>query len=97
MISILIMCATGIATSTVIRGKVESWLKDNGYNKKVKIYQSKIADEMGRLNDYDIVISSTFTTAKERKDIITAIPLITGVGADKVYEQLEEQLKELDS
>lgn len=93
MVSILIMCATGIATSTVIRQKVETWLKETGYEKNIKIYQSKIADELGRLNNYDIVISSTITTDSERNDIISAVPLLTGMGTDEVFIELEKQIK----
>lgn len=92
MVSVLIMCATGIATSTVIRQKVEAWMKDNGYDKNTKVFQSKIADELGRLNNYDIVISSTITTDSERSDIISAIPLLTGMGTEAVFEELKKQL-----
>lgn len=94
MIRILIMCATGIATSTVIRQKVQTWLNEKGYDKITKIYQSKIADEMGKLKNYDIVISSTITSKSERDDIISAVPLLTGVGIEAVFNELERQIKE---
>lgn len=93
MVNILIMCATGIATSTVIRQKVEAWLEENDYTKNTKIFQSKIADEIGKLNNYDIVISSTITTDSERNDIISALPILTGVGTEAVFEELKRQIE----
>ena len=57
MKKLLIMCGTGIATSTVVKGKVEQWLKDNNLSQDVKIYQSKVSDEINRIDEYDVVLS----------------------------------------
>ena len=40
MKKLLVMCGSGIATSTVVVGKVKQWLKDNGYEDKVQVFQS---------------------------------------------------------
>ena len=59
MKKLLIMCGTGVATSTVVTGKVKEWLKSKGLENEVKLYQSKVADEIGKIDDYDIVVSTT--------------------------------------
>ena len=46
MKKLLIVCGAGHATSTIAVAKVSAWLEKEGYSDKVKIYQSKIADEL---------------------------------------------------
>ena len=41
MKKILIMCGTGVATSTVVVNKVKKWLEANKLSEYVKIYQGK--------------------------------------------------------
>ena len=50
MKKLLVMCGSGIATSTVVVGKVKQWLKDNGYEDKVQVFQSKVSEEVNRLD-----------------------------------------------
>ena len=45
MKKLLIVCGAGHATSTIAVAKGSAWLEKEGYSDKVKIYQSKIADE----------------------------------------------------
>ena len=44
MKKLLIMCGSGIATSTVVAGKVKQWLADNNYSDKVQVFQSKVSE-----------------------------------------------------
>ena len=53
------MCGTGVATSTIVTNKVKEWLKEKELTNEVKLYQSKVADEMNKIDDYDIVVSTT--------------------------------------
>ena len=40
---IMIICGAGHATSTVVRTKVESWLKKEGLTNEVEVMQSSIS------------------------------------------------------
>lgn len=93
MIKLMIVCGTGVATSTVVTGKVESWLKEKGYDSKVRLYQSKIADEINKLDQYDIVVSTTVVPDKYKDTVINGLPFITGIGVDDVFDQIEEEIK----
>lgn len=93
MKSLLIMCGTGIATSTVVTGKVRDWLKDNNYANEVKLHQGKVSDEISRLDDYDIIISTTVVSDSVKDKVINGVPLLTGMGTDAVFNQLEEEIK----
>ncbi len=91
---LLIMCGTGIATSTVVKGKVTEWLREEGLLDRVTIYQSKIAEEVGRLHDYDIVVSTTIVPDNVKDHVINGLPLLTGIGIDEMYEEIKAKINE---
>src|SRR5690625_6138127 len=74
MKKILIMCGTGIATSTIVTEKVKAWLKDMNLNHNVVLYQAKISDELGRLNEYDIIVSTTMVPKSVKEIVIDGVP-----------------------
>lgn len=92
MKKLLIMCGTGVATSTVVKGKVEEWLKEKNLNNEVKIYQSKISDEINRIDEYDIVLSTTIVPENIREKVIDGVPLLTGMGIDEMYAKILDQI-----
>ncbi|MBK0347265.1 PTS sugar transporter subunit IIB [Aerococcaceae bacterium zg-ZJ1578] len=94
MKKLLIMCGSGIATSTVVMKKVESWLKENGLDKEVKIIQSKIASEVNHIDDYDAVLTTTAVPDKIKDKVINGVPLLTGIGTQVVFDTLKTQLEQ---
>ncbi|EGJ26478.1 PTS system galactitol-specific transporter subunit IIB [Streptococcus pseudoporcinus] len=93
MKKLLVMCGSGIATSTVVMGKVKTWLEENGYDKDVKLYQSKIAEEVNHIDDYDIVISTTVVPESVQDKVIMGLPLLTGIGADALWEEVKKEIE----
>ncbi len=94
MKKLLIMCGSGIATSTVVAGKVKEWLKENGYQDRVQVFQSKVAEEVNRIDDYDVVITTTVVPDKIKDKVIQGLPLLTGMGLDDLWAELKSQLGE---
>ena len=84
MKKILIMCGTGVATSTVVVNKLSEY---------VKIYQGKIAEEINRFNNYDIIISTTLVPDEYKDKIINGMPLLTGVGINEMYEKIKKEIE----
>ena len=91
MKTLLIVCGAGHATSTIAVAKVQEWLNQNKYT-DVKIYQSKLADELNKIDDYDSVISTTIVADSIKDKVINGLPLLTGVGVDQLYADLKERL-----
>ena len=85
--------AAGIATSTVVAGKVKDWLKANGYSDSVQVFQSKVAEEVNRIDDYDVVISTTVVPDSIKDKVIMGLPLLTGMGLDALWSDLKSQLE----
>ena len=71
--------------------KVQEWLNSNGYT-EVKIYQSKLADELNKIDDYDAVISTTIVSESIKDKVINGLPLLTGLGVEQLYKDLKERL-----
>ena len=87
------MCGSGIATSTVATGKVKQWLKENNLEDEVKIYQSKIAEEVNHVDDYDAVITTTTVPDSIKDKVIFGLPLLTNMGLDQMWDQLKKELE----
>ena len=60
MKKLLIMCGAGHATSTVVRTKVNRWLKEEGLENQVEIKQSAVGQELESIKngEYDIQIEN---------------------------------------
>ena len=93
MKKMLIVCGTGIATSTVVIGKIKNWLEANSLTRQVKIYQGKIAEEINRFDDYDIIISTTLVPDNYKDRVINGIALLTGVGTEEMYERIKKEIE----
>lgn len=94
MKKLLIMCGTGIATSTVVTGKVKDWLEKNGLSDSVKLYQSKISEELSRIDDYDIVVSTTLVPDNIKDKVIMGVPLLTGIGTEAMFAEIKAKIEE---
>lgn len=92
--SLMVVCGTGIATSTVASGKIKDYLKSVDKTDQVKFLQSKIADEVSAIEngDYDIVVSTTMVPSAIKDKVINGVPLLTGIGVQKVFDEIEAQL-----
>ncbi|GEO58857.1 PTS sugar transporter subunit IIB [Companilactobacillus bobalius] len=93
--SLMVVCGTGIATSTVATGKIKSYLEEQGLSSEVHFLQSKIADEVSAIgnDEYDIVVSTTMVPSSIKDKVINGVPLLTGIGADKVFEEIKSKIE----
>ncbi len=92
MKKMMVMCGSGVATSTVVMGKIKSWLEDEGLKEKVTLYQSKVAEEVNHIDDYDIVVSTTLVPDSIKDKVINGVPLLMGVGADAEFAKVKEAI-----
>ena len=92
MKNLLIMCGAGHATSTIAVSKVNKWLSDEKLTDQVKIYQSKIADELNKIDSYDVVVSTTIVPDSIKAKVINGLPLLTGVRLNEFFAELKKRL-----
>lgn len=92
MKKLLVICGAGHATSTVAVSKINKWLEDNNLQDQVKIYQSKIADELNKIDEYDAVVSTTIVPDSIKSKVINGLGLLTGMGTDEIYASIQDRL-----
>lgn len=92
-LKVLVACGAGIATSTVVMKKVEDLFKEN--NIDVEFDQIKIAQAAGKQDSADMLISTTVLPTQYSIPAIKAIPLLTGIGADKVNKEIIDTAREI--
>ncbi|BAE75020.1 PTS system, Lactose/Cellobiose specific IIB subunit [Sodalis glossinidius str. 'morsitans'] len=85
----MICCGAGVATSTVALKKLEAYLTAEGLLDKVRISQGTVAEAATR-SDLDFIVSTS--TAKVAVEVINALPLLTGIGTEKVFESVKAQI-----
>lgn len=93
MKNIVVVCGSGVATSTVVTNKIKDWLKEKGLDSNVKITQSTMMSELNNIDNYDVVVSTTTIPDAVQDKVISGLPLLTGMGSDTVLEQIGEKIK----
>jgi len=87
---ILVACGAGIATSTVVCGKVEQLVKDN--NIDAEIIQCKIAEVASRQDEADLIVSTTILPTTYKIPAIIATAYITGINTKALDQKILDQL-----
>ena len=92
MKTLMVVCGSGVATSTVVEGKIRDYLDSKGLLDQVKMYKGNIAEQINHIDDYDAFVSTTVVPDDVKDKVIAGLPILTGMSADKVYEEIVERL-----
>ncbi|MGX7108868.1 PTS sugar transporter subunit IIB [Facklamia miroungae] len=93
MKKILVACGNGIATSTVVANKVKEYLLEKDV--QVTLSQCKLMEVPGKVEDYDVLITTgQFEGKTFGVPVIKGMPLLTGIGADEMLNQVYELVKD---
>ncbi|WP_270578806.1 PTS sugar transporter subunit IIB [Caldibacillus thermoamylovorans] len=89
---VLFVCATGIATSTVVTEKVVEYCKENGV--KVDYQQINVSAVPSNSEGVDLIVSTTNIPYKLDVPVVNGLAIITGFGETEVLNQILSILKE---
>jgi len=94
MKTVYVVCATGIATSTMMRLKVEKFLEEQGI--EARVLQYRVTELSPDRTHADVILATTEIPAEFEKlaTVINGISLITGVGQSKTLQELADALKD---
>ncbi len=87
----LVVCADGVATSTIVLVALREGLED--MRVEADLQQGRVLDAGRTTKDgnFDFVISTAGTALEDVNiPIISGVPLLTGIGKDQVFEQIKE-------
>lgn len=83
---ILVICATGVATSTVVVQKIKDFTKSRGL--EVTISQGKVADILRGQAKADFIVATTEVPSSITIPVVPGLPFLTGVGLDDTYAEI---------
>jgi PTS system galactitol-specific IIB component len=89
---LLVVCGSGIATSTLAMGKVKGWLDKEGLSSQVDTFQGSIQGALNTVDDYDAVVTTTVVPDDLKDKVIDGVGLLTGMGEDEVYAEIKAKL-----
>ncbi len=94
MKTVYVVCATGIATSTMLRLKVEKFLEEQGI--EARIMQYRVTELSPERMGADVILATTEIPEEFEKvtTVINGISLITGIGQNETLQNLARALQE---
>lgn len=87
---ILFVCATGIATSTVVEEKVCEYLREQGIDFEAD--QRNVGSVPNIADDFDLIVASTQVPYEVNTPVVNGISFLTGIGADETLQQIKDIL-----
>jgi len=92
--NILLVCGTGIATSTVVGEKMKKIAKENDFD--VNINQLKVTEAKNYIKDnkVDLLIATTQLPFEVDIPYVKGLPFISGVGEEETIEEVIKILKQ---
>ena len=89
-VKILVVCGTGIATSTVVAKNVEEKLVKKGF--KAETRQCKATEVKNNLDGIDLIITTTNLSGNYDVPVIRTLAFLTGMGEDEAIEEIAKKL-----
>ncbi len=91
---ILVSCGAGVATSTAVKQKLAELLAQKGYGPdKVELGQCRVSELGTHADGYDLIITTAALPPTIKTPYILGLPFLTGIGVDKVLDQILEALQ----
>lgn len=92
-LKILVACGSGVATSTVAQEAVKKICAEAGI--PAKILKSTMTEIQSKQDDVDVIMVTTNYRKPVTKPLIKVFGLISGIGEDKIKEEIIKTCKEL--
>ena len=91
MKKILFVCGTGGITSEVAENRVREACSDAGLS--VNTIRCTPTNINSNLDGIDLIVTTTYLSGDFPVEVVNALALITGIGADTVLEEIVNKLK----
>ena len=91
MKKILVVCGSGIATSTAAVMELQSQLEDRGLD--VDVVQCDVFTVEQNLRGVDLIASTCALSGTYSVPVVSVVPLLTGIGDDEVIDTIVDLLQ----
>ena len=89
---IVVACGSGVATSTVANQKISNFLDENGYAGKYQIIQCQVSELAEKAKSADFCVATTIVGGGISCPVLPGLPLLTGIGVDKLFADIEAEM-----
>lgn len=91
MKKVLVICGTGVATSTVVAVKIQEHCTSQGI--QISVTQGKVMDLVNGIEGYDLIVATTPIPESVKIPVIQGISFLTGIGVERTLEDIVNALK----
>lgn len=88
---VLVICGTGVATSTVVATKIRDSCAARGID--VSVTQGKVMDLVSGTTDADLIVATTQIPDSVTVPVVPGLPFLTGVGLDATLDDIAARLR----
>jgi galactitol PTS system EIIB component len=88
---VLIVCGTGIATSTLVADKVKRHLDEVGIPSSIE--QTKVTELHRGAEGYDLIVATTQIRGDIGVPVVAGLPFLTGIGVEDALTEIERALR----
>ena len=92
MKKIIVACAGGVATSTVVKSKLKKSLDERGFAGKYELEQCKVADAPAKSNGADLLIETTQIVGTFGCPAYSGVAFLTGRGVNELMDKIVADL-----
>lgn len=91
MKKILVICGTGVATSTMVATSIKDHLAGQGIDAQVT--QGKVMDLVNGTPDVDLIVATTSVPDTVTVPVVAGLPFLTGIGQDATLAEIVSHLQ----
>jgi PTS system galactitol-specific IIB component len=88
---VLVICGTGVATSTVVATKIRDSCAARGLD--VQVTQGKVMDLLNGTTDADLIVATTQVPDSVTVPVVAGLPFLTGIGLDATLDDIAARLR----
>lgn len=86
MKKVLVICGTGVATSTMVATSIKDHCAAAGLD--VAVSQGKVMDLLGGAPDVDVIVATTAVPDSVTVPVVAGLPFLTGIGVDAALAEV---------
>ena len=90
MKKVLVICGTGVATSTMVASSIKDHCAAEGID--VQVSQGKVMDLLSGNPDADVIVATTSVPDSITVPVVAGLPFLTGIGKDAALAEVVSHL-----
>lgn len=91
MKKVLVICGTGVATSTMVASAIREHCAVHGID--VDVSQGKVMDLLSGNPAVDVIVSTTEVPGSITVPVVPGMPFLTGIGRDQALDDVVSHLQ----